>query len=253
MVLALLALLLTAALAVALTLPAAVAWGWWGERVPDVRLQGVNGTIWDGGATRVSVRGQVLGELHWQWSPWQVLAGKPRLRVQIEGPGLKFAGELLRSDASQLAIEHLNVETEAGWLAPALAIPELEPTGLLVTHDASVVLAMTGLPQTLDARIEWRDAGVRGQVVARLGTLVIEARGADGRIDAKVHDVGDGDVDIQGTATLEQGRYRSEVILLPRVDQGPVIEALQWVGQPREQGGRLLIVEGTLTLSGVMP
>lgn len=250
--LAIVALLLSAAVAVALTFPAAVAWRWWGERVSDVRLQGVNGTIWDGSATRISVRGQVLGRLQWQLSPWKLLTGQPRLQLQVEGPGLKLAGVLLRHAPGQIAIENLNVESEAGWLAPVLAIPELEPTGMLVTENARVVLARTGLPRALEARIEWREAGVRGQVVARLGTLVIDAKGSDGNIEALVHDAGDGEVEIQGRASIEQNTYRSEVVLVPRVADGPVVEALQWVGQPREQGGRLLIVEGTLNLPGAL-
>ncbi len=248
--LAIVAVLLSAAVAVALTFPAAVAWGWVSERAPDVRLQGVGGTVWNGHATRISVRGQVLGRLEWRLSPWQLLSGSPRLHLDVDGPGLKLAGELLRHDAEHIAIEHLNVETEAGWLAPALAIPELEPTGMLVSQDASLILARTGLPRALDARIEWREAGVRGQVVARLGTLLIEARGKDGRIDAEVRDNGDGEVQIEGKASIDQSSYRSEVVLVPRVSEGPVVEALQWVGQPRPEGGRLLIVEGSIILPG---
>lgn len=250
-ILAVLAVLLSIAVAVALTFPAAIAWRWVGERAPDLRLQGVEGTVWEGSATRIAVRGQLIGRLNWQISPWSLLSGGPRLRVQIDGPGLKLAGELSRHGVDQIAIEHLYVETEAGWLAPALAIPELEPTGMLVSQDARLVLARGGIPQALDARIEWRQAGVRGQVVAHLGTLVIDAQGKDGRIEAQIRDAGDGEVEIQGNASIELNHYRSEVVLLPRINEGPVVEALQWVGQPREQGGRLLIVEGAITLPGV--
>jgi general secretion pathway protein N len=248
--LAIVAVLLSAAVAVALTFPAAVAWGWVSERAPDVRLQGVDGTVWNGSATRISVRGQVLGRLQWQLSPWQLLSGNPRLHLEVDGPGLKLAGELLRHDVDLIAIEHLNVQTEAGWLAPALAIPELEPTGILVSEDASLILARSGLPRALDAHIEWREAGVRGQVIARLGTLMIDAQGKDGRIEAQVRDSGDGEVEIRGKASIDQNSYRSEVVLVPRVSDGPVVEALQWVGQPRPEGGRLLIVEGTIILPG---
>jgi general secretion pathway protein N len=242
--------LLAMALIMLVTFPAALAWRWWGERAPDLRLQGVTGTVWDGSATRVSVRGQALGRLQWQLSPWQLLRGEPRLHLHLDGPGLTFAGLVRRQGEHEIAVEQLDLEADAGWLAPVLAIPELEPTGLLISHGGSLVLAPTGLLRGIDAHIEWRNAGVRGQVIAQLGSLVIDARGSDGRMDAQIKDGGDSDVEILGSAHIDQGNYRSEITLVPRVAAGPVVEALRWVGVPREQGGRLLVVEGTIDLPG---
>jgi general secretion pathway protein N len=244
--------LITAATLLALTVvivatfPAALAWRWWGERAPDLKLQGVSGTIWNGTATRVAVRGQSLGRLQWQVPLLRLLGGNPGVSIDLSGPGMKLKADIAGAADGALAISRLAAEAEAGWLGPALAIPELEPTGLLVTDGASLLLSRTGLPRAIDARIEWRDAGVRGQVVARLGTLVIEAHGKDGRIEASVADQGDGDVEVLGGALIDQGSYRSETILVPRVTQGPVVEALQWVGTPRPEGGRLLVVEGRI-------
>ena len=247
-------LLITAALLLMLTVvllatfPAALAWRWWGERAPDLKLQGISGTIWNGTATRVAVRGQALGRMQWQLPFLRLVSGDPGISVDLAGPGIKLKGDLARGADGTLAISGLHAEAEAGWLAPALAIPELEPTGLLVTEGATLLLSRTGMPRAIDARIEWRNAGVRGQVVARLGTLTIEAHGQDGRISASVADQGDGEVEVRGTAQVDQGNYRSETILIPRVQQGPVVEALQWVGAPRPEGGRLLIVEGRINV-----
>lgn len=242
------AILLTLCAVVLATFPAAVAWRWWGERVPDLKLQGISGTVWNGTATRVAVRGQVLGRMEWQVPFAALVRGAPSVRVDLSGPGLQLKAVIVRQSADALALSELNAQAEAQWLGPALAIPELEPTGLVVTENASLVLSRGGMPQAIDAAIEWRNAGVRGQVVARLGTIRIQAHGRDGRIQASVVDQGDGEVEIRGTASIDQGSYRSETILVPRVEQGPVVEALQWVGAPRPGGGRVLIVEGRITV-----
>lgn len=242
------AILLTLSAVVLATFPAAVAWRWWGERVPDLKLQGISGTVWNGKATRVAVRGQVLGRMEWQVPFAALVRGAPSVRVDLSGPGLQLKAVIARQSADALALSELNAQAEAQWLGPALAIPELEPTGLVVTENASLVLSRGGMPQAIDAAIEWRNAGVRGQVVARLGTILIQAHGRDGRIQASVVDQGDGEVEIRGTASIDQGSYRSETILVPRVEQGPVVEALQWVGAPRPGGGRVLIVEGRITV-----
>lgn len=240
--------LLTLSVVVLATFPAAVAWRWWGERVPDLKLQGISGTVWNGTATRVSVRNQMLGRMEWQVPFWALIRGAPSVRVDLSGAGLELNAVVVRQSADALSLSELNAQAEAGWLGPALAIPELEPTGLIITENASLVLSRSGMPQAIDAAIEWRNAGVRGQVVARLGTILIQAHGSDGRIQASVVDQGDGEVEIRGTASIDQGSYRSETILVPRVQQGPVVEALQWVGAPRAGGGRVLIVEGRITV-----
>jgi hypothetical protein len=240
--------LLVLSIVVVATFPAAVAWRWWGDRAPELKLSGISGTIWNGSATRAVVRGQALGRMQWQLPFARLLGGDPGVIIDLSGPGMKLSAAIARGEGDTLAVNDLKAEAEAGWLGPALAIPELEPTGMLATEGASLLLSRSGVPRAVDARIEWRNAGVRGQVIARLGTLVIEAHGKDGRIEASVADSGDGDVEILGGALIEQGSYRSETILVPRVKEGPVVEALQWVGTPRPEGGRLLIVEGRITV-----
>lgn len=238
--------LLTLTAVVLATFPAHLAWRWWGERLPDLRLNGVSGTVWKGTAVRASLRGQALGRLAWELAPLSLLRGQPSARLVLDGPGLQLAGDLSDAGAGRVRIERLDVDAQADWLAPALAIPALEPTGRLQLRGASLTLAANGQPEAIDARIEWQDAGVRGRVVARLGTLAIEARGREGRIQASIADAGDGELEVRGNALVEHGSYRSEIVLLPRVEQGPVVEALQWVGEPRAEGGRLLLIEGRI-------
>lgn len=242
--------LLALTVVVGVTFPASLAWRWWGAQAPDVRLIGVSGTVWNGAASRVIVRGHTLGRLEWQLSPWRLLRGQPQAQLAIVGTGLKLSGEVSRHGEREVQIDRFAADAEADWLAPVLAIPALEPTGRLVAEGARLVMSANGMPREVDARIEWREAGVRGQVVARLGTLVIEAHGRDGRIDASVSDRGDGEVEVSGSAHLDQGQYRSETALIARSQSGPVVEALQWIGAPRSEGGRLLIVEGRLDLPG---
>ncbi len=229
---------------VLVTFPAVLAWNWWGTNAPGLTLQGVSGTLWKGSAMRASVRGQALGRLDWQLSPWRTITGNPQIQVQLSGTDLNLSALIAARGEHEIAITALNAQAQAGWLAPVLAIPALEPTGMLVTQNANMVLTRLGLPRDIDAQLEWRDAGVRGQVVARLGTLQISARGSNGLIDASVNDRGDGDLEVRGNARLDQGNYRVETILVPRVSAGPIVEALQWIGAPRMEGGRLLVVEG---------
>lgn len=244
------ALLILASVVVA-TFPAAVAWRWWGKELPELTLNGVEGTVWHGSSGRASVRGQALGKLEWNLSPLSLLRGEPAVELAIEGAGLKLSGAFATDERRRIRIERLKVDADAAWLAPALAIPALEPTGRIVAEGASALLGADGVPEALDARLEWQQAGVRGTVVARLGTLVIEAHGRDGRILATIADQGDGELEVRGSASIEGGSYRSETVLVPRSAQGPVVEALQWVGEARPEGGRRLLIEGRILATEV--
>jgi general secretion pathway protein N len=233
---------------VAATLPAALAWRHLSERVTGLDLAGVQGSIWQGSAREIVVRGQRLGSLQWRLSPWAALSGKPRVELAIEGPDLRLSGTW-KALAAGSEFSALSGEIDAGWFAPALDIPALEPTGRITVAEGRLVLDGQGVPNGGDLVLRWLQAGVRGQVQARLGTIVIEARGSEGLITASVSDGGDGDVAIAGQFQLQDLAYRGEVRLNARVSEGPVVEALQWIGMPSGDGGRLLIVEGRLLLN----
>lgn len=238
--------LLVVTVVVAITFPAAVAWRWWGAQAPDIGLQGINGTLWSGEAGRFSVRGQQLGRLSWTISPWRLWKGELTARLIVDGPGLKLSGTIRKLDDGGTRISGLDGEAQGSWLGPALAIPVLEPTGRLVVADGSLHLDRDGLPRDVDLTVVWQEAGVRGQVVARFGTITIAARGNDGRIGMTIEDSGDGELEVKGKVDLDQRNYRSEIVLVPRTTEGPVVEALKWIGEARPDGGRLLLIEGQI-------
>jgi len=248
-----LAFLLALTMVVAITFPAAVAWRWWGAQAPEIALQGINGTVWSGEAGRFSVRGQHLGRLRWTISPWRLWNGEVTARLAVDGPGLKLSGTIRKLEDGGTRIAELDGEAQGSWLGPALAIPVLEPTGRLVISDGSLHLDRDGLPRDVDVRVVWHEAGVRGQVVARFGTITIAARGNDGRIGMTIEDAGDGELEVKGKVDLDQRNYRSEIVLAPRTSEGPVVEALKWIGAARPEGGRLLLIEGHILLPEKQP
>ena len=237
----------------AVTLPAAMVWRWIGDRAPQIKLHGINGTLWAGEAARFSARGMNLGKLTWTLSPWTLWRGEVDSRLALDGEGLHLTGKVHKRADGGLQISELTGDAQASWLAPALAIPVLEPSGRLTVSGAKLHLDPHGLPRDVDARVVWQEAGVRGQVMARFGTITIDARGQDGRITMTIEDGGDGELEVHGKVDLDQRNYRSEIILNARTAEGPVVEALKWIGAPRAEGGRFLLIEGHLLLSEPTP
>jgi len=241
--------LLTVILAV--TFPAALAWHWLADRAPGIKMQGLNGTLWSGEAARFSAGGHQLGRLKWTLSPWRLVQGEVNSELNLDGPGIQLSALVRRTADGGLAIADVSGKAEAKWLAPALAIPVLEPTGMLSISQASAKLDAAGLPRAVDAELVWRDAGVRGQVMARFGTITIASHGEEGRIVTTIADAGDGELAVQGRSTLDQTVYHSEIHLRSRATEGPVVEALKWIGEATPDGGRLLIIDGHLLIPEV--
>ncbi len=245
--------LLLLAVVLAVTFPAALAWHWIADRAPGIKLQGLNGTLWSGEAARFSAGSNNLGRLKWTLSPWRLLRGEVNSQLNLDGPGIKMSALVRQTADGGLAITDLSGEAEAKWLGPALAIPVLEPSGTLSIANASATLDAAGLPQAVNAELVWRDAGVRGQVMARFGTITIASHGDGGRILTTIADSGDGELEVNGSATLDQRVYHSEIRLRARASEGPVVEALKWIGEASPDGGRLLIIDGHLLIGEKQP
>ena len=54
---------------------------------PDVALAGVDGTVWSGGASSLSVNGRALGAVDWSCRPWPLLMLEWSCRVELQPPG----------------------------------------------------------------------------------------------------------------------------------------------------------------------
>ncbi|MCB1643265.1 MAG: hypothetical protein KDI37_16165, partial [Xanthomonadales bacterium] len=71
-------------------------------------------------------------------------------------------------------------------------------------------------------------------------------QGSGGVIDGQISHRGQADLRVEGDLQMRGQQYRLTVRLWPDPSQPELINALQWVGQPMADGGRLLIVEGVV-------
>jgi general secretion pathway protein N len=217
------------------------------ERNPQLTLAGVSGSWWNGEVADLRVNGRPVGKLNWQLRPASLLSGMPATDVEISGGGIELTGLLLRG-TDHAVLRDVKGHIDARWLQPAVGIPLLSFTGRVAVDLREFRGGRGGLPHSLDLSLTWADAGVTGLAAARLGSITVLARGADGRFDGRIHSQPEDPLSVDGGFQLADRRYRAEVRLRPRDPADPVAQALQWVGQPDGQGGRLLIVEGELLL-----
>ncbi len=213
----------------------------------QVLLQGLSGTLWQGGASRALLRTDAgyfhLGQLHWRVRPLSLLLLSPAVVFESSWAAQQLEGELRQSLAGTLTLTDAEGRLGAGLAARFLPVR--------LGGEFSLQLARLelrdGMPQAVDGRLVWQGAswaapqGERslGDYVAELETL------ADGSIVARVLTLS-GELSAEGTARWQDGSYALDLLLQgPGLDDPQMQQALQLMASPEADGFRLRL-EGAL-------
>ena len=242
--LALIVLVVLFVVIVAATLPAATAYRYAEPKLQPLRLQGIEGSLWAGRATQVSVYALPLGELRWTLEPSAALRLHARGEAGLIGRDLN-ASTQFDAGREHISLRQADARIPANVLAPALDIPSLVLLGDLNLKLASLELH-NGLVQAAEGVLVWRNAGVSGAAEARFSDLTVSfSTPRDGVIEGLVRD-GGGTLAADGRILIERERFSAEIKLGVRGDDPQLAEALLYVGERTPDGASLLRVEGTL-------
>ncbi|GIX33887.1 MAG: hypothetical protein KatS3mg125_1843 [Lysobacterales bacterium] len=225
--------------------PARWAWAWFGPKSDRLRVEGIEGRLWEGRALRVWLQDEFLGRLDWTLAPWSVLRGKPELRLRLSGGPLTLSAHLRRVGEGRLELPRLHMTLPARLAEPALDIPALVLLGAVEVDMEDIELSRFGLERAR-GRLAWRNASVSGAAEAHLGDLFGEFEAPSlGRVQARFHD-GGGPLALSGSFELSGLHYRAEARLAARGGDPQVQEALRFAGEPQEDGSVLYRVEGSV-------
>lgn len=242
-VLVALLLLLGAALTLALTLPAATLYRYYGQRLQPLRMQAIDGSIWDGRAL-LSYAMVPLGQGHWQIEPWSLLGGRLAGRLALDGPLIDADGRF-SGNRSQIEIDDAHLRFPASLLTPVLDIPALRLYGD-ITIDARLLRIEQGVITSAEGKLVWADLAVGGAAAAQLGDLRVEFEPAGaGVVIGRIRDLG-GPMQVRGTLELRGQHFSLQADLNARPGQTAVQEALLYVGERRPDGGSRLSVQGEI-------
>ena len=232
-------------------LPARWALPWIEPQLHGLRLQQVQGTLWDGRANEVvAADGHALGQLQWQLSR-RALLGQVQLQLRFDGPQLSFAGGMQRRPDGQVDWRAVNMHVELVALDAYVASPLGKPRGelqLMVDH----ALLQGGWPLQLQARAQWQHAVMHtqdGDVV--LGELQMQAQAQGGVIQAQMQDDGKGPLHVDGQLQLSPLGWRLDATLRPRQTDPVLRRWLAGLGQPAADGSVHIQRHGGL--AGSMP
>lgn len=239
--------LLVAVLAI-YTLPARIAWQLVRHKTPNLQLAGLHGTLWEGNADSVIVANQAMGKLAWQIPRSTALRFAPKVQLKLNGETVQLDG-FAQQLGSNWVLSAFNATADAGWLAPALGIPAVIPTGKLAANFSELNLDGRGFPVRANGNVQWLNAGVTGLAQADFGSYDVSIKSdLNGAITGTISAIGSVALDISGGFTLRGDSYSAEITLRQNVSNPNMERALSLIGEPipGTAGARLLKINGVL-------
>jgi general secretion pathway protein N len=208
------------------TFPAARVSGMLEDRVADLSLNGVSGSVFSGQAAQVVYQGLDLGPVRWRFSPLALLLGRIEYRIELAHRDNQGQLNLGKTLTGRTYIHDLDIK-----LLPDRLINHYSP----VSVDTSGTLHLAfeifdpgaDYSGEVEGRLEWQDAVILDPVSLVLGQMQLDVVVEDGELVGRV--VNGGALGASGELALTAANaYRVHVLLRPGNDISP--ETLDMLG-----------------------
>lgn len=207
----------------------------------QVLLQGFDGTVWDGSASRSLVRTDAgylhLGRLEWQLEPLSLILFAPRLTLDSQWGGQRISGDLVLRGKQSLDLHGVDARVSAGLLR------QFVPVGLSGTLSAQVqtLLLREGLPHAGSGRLVWQQGAWESpQGIQPLGSYALDFSQQAGQPLAAEILTLSGPVTAAGSLRLQDRSYEIEVLVSAENDMDQQLQqALSLIAAPGQDGYRV--------------
>ncbi|WP_421794098.1 type II secretion system protein N [Hydrocarboniphaga effusa] len=217
--------------------PLAVVYGYLKPEGSTVELRGVAGTLKQGSAAGVVVRGETaVRDLRWTMSVWQLLIGRAAFDFSGSGDGLVLEGHAALPVTGGVRLSDLRA---SGSVKPLLAALKLFlPIDGQLGLDAQKLVLDNGFPTQAQGsltlnRLAWK----LGREPLMIGDFQAEVVPADEGLAAKIKTLG-GPLDASGEAALHADRsYDLHLQIRAKADAPqPLVNMLRTLGAADNQG-----------------
>lgn len=207
----------------------------------QVVLQGLEGTVWRGSASRVLARAPTgylhLGTVHWSLHPLSLLLLAPSVDFESSWGTQSLAGGLVWRGSGDLDLRRFEASVSADLLR------QFAPVSLAGTLQLQLqeLLLRDGLPARGAGRLVWQNgAWPTAQGVLPLGTYALDFRKEPGEALTGEVVTLSGPVEASGVVEMQDRTYLVDVLLSGRGLQDPQLQqALALIARPVGQGYRI--------------
>lgn len=232
----------TLLLGLLVSFPARIAYHWFAPA--ELRLSGIDGTVWRGNASEGQAAGVYIRNLHWNFKPLSLFAGKVAFTTRLDPANGFLSTDVFVSMGGTILFRNLDGAVPLGALQKLIQTPDLD--GRIRLQFLELELS-DGLPVSADGTVDISDLFVPGLAPTAIGDYRVRFSTTDDGIVASVEDTG-GMFDLAGTLRISPDRLYSLTGLIAPTPTTPpgVIDQLRYLGSPNERGQREIRFEGEL-------
>ncbi len=245
--------ILALALFLVVNIPAASVVSALNAQLPQVNIQNVSGTLWQGSAQQVTVPGHVFRNVNWSVCAAHLLIASACIEFDALYSDSPLSGQLSVGMSQTLYGKDIRAEMNAHTLGQLAALPMGEIAGDISLDLASLSWQPGGVP-ALNGIVKWSNASVTIAEMARLGDITITlAESDENPINATISNQ-DGQLAIAGQASLgENADYQIDLNLTPQKGASNNLKSsLGLFAKPQPNGQYIVKNSGNLKQLGLM-
>ncbi len=221
---------------------------------PQLSLQGVTGTLWNGSASMISINNKVqLNDTSWHLIGWKMLTGKIAIELNSHYQGNNINGEVGSTFLGTYFVNNLTASLAASELAQLANIPLVQLSGEIFLDINHAKWKQGSLP-VATGKIDWNNAAVTVAETVPLGNVSIVLSESDKQqLHADVKNQG-GDIKISGNAELiPDTDYAVNIKLFPSASASDNIKQSLGLFAKQQRNGEFLFVNtGSLNQIGLI-
>lgn len=210
---------------------------------PQGACAGVEGTLWSGTCSGLTVRGTPVGDVSWELHPLRLAAGRLAAHVTAVQGAAVASGDLELGFGGRVTARRLVADFPLDRKLISALPPALQGRAHV---DLAVVQLQRGVITRLQGRIEARDLVERSGASTPLGSYVVTFPGGSGDPIGQIRDL-EGPLSLEGTLRLtRQPGFELEGLIAARPGAPPeLVNNLRFLGSPDASGRRTFSLSGT--------
>lgn len=186
------------------------------ESIPQIKIEGIAGTIWNGSAKRITYANKyTLDDAHWSVCTWRLIIGEACVELDAKYMLNDIHSEIGINVAGTLKARDIKANLDAETLGKQLNLPLGELSGDVFFDIEQLEWEGDSIPSTTGV-INWNNAAVTFAEKIQLGTISIKITESDEfPLNATISNKG-GHLAINGLTNINaDGAYTLELRLLP--------------------------------------
>jgi len=224
------------------------------DKIPQVKIQNVSGSLWQGHAQKITVQSKyILKNVNWSVCASHLLMAEACVEFDASYNDNLVSGQLTVDSNKTLTANNLRTRISAQELGKLAALPMGEIAGDIYLDIATLSLKQGGLP-TAEGVIKWNKASVTVAETADLGDIIVTlTQSEENPLNASISNKG-GQLAISGQASADDKTNYNINIKLTQNNKASknLKDTLSLFAKAQKNGSFILTNKGNLKQLGLM-